>query len=42
MKKIATQFLAALSLVALMGGVALTQTACPGTEGEGEGEGEGE
>ena len=39
MKKIALQFLAALSMAALLGGVALTSTACPG-EGEGEGEGE--
>jgi hypothetical protein len=42
MKKIASQFLAALSLAALVGGVALTQAACPASEGEGEGEGEGE
>jgi uncharacterized membrane protein (DUF441 family) len=40
MKKIASQFLAALSLVALLGGVALTSVACSGGEGEGEGEGE--
>jgi hypothetical protein len=40
MKKIALQVLAALSMAALLGGVALTSTACPGGEGEGEGEGE--
>jgi hypothetical protein len=40
MKKIALQFLAALSLAALLGGVALTSTACPGDAAEGEGEGE--
>ena len=40
MKKIALQFLAALSMATLLGGVALTSTACPGGAGEGEGEGE--
>lgn len=38
MKKIAFKVLAALSMLAVLGGVALTQTACPGGEGEGEGE----
>ena len=39
MKKI-IKVLAVLSLAAVLGGVALTQTACPGA-GTGEGEGEG-
>jgi len=38
MKKIAFKFLAALSVFAILGGVVLTQTACPPAEGEGEGE----
>ena len=38
MKKL-IKVLAVLSLAAVLGGVALTQTACPGTSGEGEGEG---
>lgn len=38
MKKIAFKVLAALSMLAVLGGVALTQTACPVSEGEGEGE----
>jgi len=42
MKNIAVRFLAALSLTALLGGVALTSTGCPGDGAEGEGEGEGE
>ena len=41
MKKIALKVLAVLSLAAVLGGVALSQTACPAAEGEGEGEGEG-
>ena len=36
MKKIAFKVLAALSMLAVLGGVALTQTACPVSEGEGE------
>lgn len=40
MKKIALQFLAALSMAALLGGVALTSVACDGAAGAGEGEGE--
>jgi hypothetical protein len=40
MMKIASQFVAALSLVALLGGFVVTQAACPAGEGEGEGEGE--
>ena len=40
MKKIAMQVLAVLSLTAVLGGVALTLSACPPAEGEGEGEGE--
>lgn len=38
MKKIAFKFLAALSMIAVLGGVALTSAACPTGEGEGEGE----
>lgn len=38
MKKIAVSFLAVASLFVLLGGVALTSTACPGDAGEGEGE----
>ena len=39
MKKIAMQVLAVLSLAAVLGGVTLTQSACPApAEGEGEGE----
>ena len=41
MKKITMKVLAILSLAAVLGGVALTSTACPGA-GAGEGEGEGE
>lgn len=40
MKKIVVKFLAVASLFALLGGVALTSTACPGDAGAGEGEGE--
>ena len=40
MKKVVFQVLAVLSLAAVLGGVALTQSACPTAEGEGEGEGE--
>jgi hypothetical protein len=40
MKSIAVKFVAALSLFALLGGVALTSTACDGDAGAGEGEGE--
>jgi hypothetical protein len=42
MKTVAFKFFAALSLTALLGGVALTSTACPAASSEGEGEGEGE
>lgn len=40
MKKIALQFLAALSMAALLGGVSLTSVACDDGAAEGEGEGE--
>jgi hypothetical protein len=40
MKKL-VKVLAVLSLAAVLGGVALTSSACPADTGSGEGEGEG-
>jgi hypothetical protein len=40
MKKIVVKFLAVASLFALLGGVAVTSTACPGDAGAGGSDGE--